>query len=82
MSIYNKNKSNKDKTEDEIFKLSIKNLRETITNIINRKEIKIRFLEIEYINEVLNTIRTYNDDNDLKNEVDFILKEFKDLEKE
>ena len=82
MSIYNKNKNNRYKTEDEIFKLSIKNFRETITNIINRKEIKIRFLEIKFINEVLNTIRTYNNDNDLKNEVDFILKEFKHLEKE
>ena len=80
MIIYEKNKENYKKSEDERFKQSIKEYQEVVTNILTQKEKNLKFFEINNIHDILNVVSTYK--NNLKEEIDFTLEEFKDLNKE
>ena len=80
MSIYNKNKVYLGiKTEDEIYKNTIKNFKETLTKIINQKDTKEPFFGIQNIEEIMEVIREPK--NNLQKEIFFIGDEFKDLNK-
>ena len=76
-AIYNNERS---KSENEVFIHSKKTYKNTLTKIINQNETKEPFFEIEYINEIITAIQ--NPENNLEKEIEFILKEFKILEKE
>ena len=80
MAIYEKNKDNYKASEDQRFKQSIKDYHEILTNIINLEEKQLKFFEIKDVYSILNVIRTYNDN--LQEEINFTLEEFKDLNKE
>ena len=82
MAIYNSKKNNEslDKTESQIFLDSIEEYKNTCKDIINQKESKQPFFEINNINEILKEIQ--NPSNDMKKEINFILKEFFYLEKD
>ena len=83
MSIYNLKKENEnyEKSEDEIFKESMNNYKDTIIRIIQQKDSKEPFLEINYVNEIINSIQN-NKAIDLNQEIDFIETEFTDLGKQ
>ena len=80
MAIYEKNKEKYKTSEDEKFKKSIEDYKNAFTNIINLKENKINFFEINNVKEILNVINEQN--NNILDEIDFIADEFKDLDKE
>ena len=82
MAIYNTKKNNEtlEKTESQIFFDSIEDYKKTIEEIINQKESKHPFLEINNIIEILKEVQ--NPSNDMKKEMNFILKEFADLDKD
>ena len=63
--------------EHDIFLKSIDDYRNTITKIINQKYTKEPFFNIPNINEIMNIVKekTYN----LKEEINFIAKEFNEL---
>ena len=78
MSIYSKNQVNIGIfTEDKIFKNTIRDFKEILTRIIRQKETKEPFFEIKHIESIMESIR--DSKNDLKKEIDFIEKEFEDL---
>ena len=80
MSIYNKNKDNIGIfTEDEIFKNTLNDFKETLVRIINQNETKEPFFEIKNIDSIMKSIR--NPKNDLKKEIEFLSKEFEYLNK-
>ena len=58
--MYEKNKDNYKATEDEKFKLSLKEYHEVLTNIITQKEKKLKFFEINNVYEILNVINDSN----------------------
>jgi len=80
MCIYEKNKDNCKASEDQRFKQSIKDYHEILTNIINLEEKQLKFFEIKDVYSILNVIGIYNDN--LQEEINFTLEEFKDLNKE
>jgi hypothetical protein len=58
MSIYNKNKVNIGIfTEDEIFKNTLNDFKETLVGIINQDETKEPFFEIKNIDSIMKSIR-------------------------
>ena len=81
MAFYEIYKENYKSSEDERFKQSINNYRNVLIDIITMKEKNIKFFEINNHNEILNVINTIQND-DLKNEINFTVEEFKDLNKE
>ena len=82
MAIYNSKKNNEglEKTESQIFFDSIEDYKNTIKDIINQKESKQQFFEINNISEIMKEIQ--NPSNDLKKEINFILLEFAELGKD
>ena len=80
MALYEKNKDNYKASEDDLFKQSIKDYQEVLINIITQKEKNLKFFEINNVYVILNVIRTYN--NNLQEEINFTVEEFKDLNKE
>ena len=80
MAIYEKNKENYKKSEDDRFKESIKDYQEVLTNIITQKEKKLKFFEINNVHEILNIISANN--YNLQEEINFTVEEFKNLNKE
>ena len=82
MAIYNSKKNNEglDKSEGQIFFDSIEDYRKTIEDIINQKESKQPFFEINNVMEIMKEIQ--NPSNDLKKEINFISEEFVELEKD
>ena len=82
MSIYRKKHDNEsiEKSEDEIFKESIDNYKDTITRIIQQKDTKEPFFNIDNINEILSAIQ--NENNNIEEEIKFIEFEFANLGKE
>ena len=82
MAIYNSKKNNEgyEKSEDKIFFDSIEDYKNTIKEIINQRESKQPFFEINYVMQIIKEIQ--NPSNDLKKEIEFILEEFTDLGKD
>ena len=80
MEFYEKNKENYKKSEEERFKISLDKYREILTNIIMQKEKKIKFFEIENIDKILGVVIIH--DNNLQDEIQFTIEEFKDLNQE
>ena len=80
MSIYIKNKDNQGiDSEDKIYKDTVNNFKESLTKIIQQKDTKEPFFEINNIEQIMKAIK--NPQNDMKKEIDFIGKEFADLGK-
>lgn len=68
MSIYKKNIEEKvDKTEDEIFKETKNNYKDSLTRIINQKESKESFFKIDFVEVILSVIK--NPNNNLEKEI-------------
>ena len=80
LSVYQKNKENWKETEDFLFKKSIENYNEVMTNIITLKEKNLKFFEIKYAYVILDVINIQN--NNLEEEIEFTALEFKNLNKE
>ena len=81
MAIYRMKKINEilEKNEEQIFSDSINEFRNTLTEIINQKESKKPFFEINNVKEILR--ETQNKSNDMKKEMNFISIEFAELGK-
>ena len=81
MSIYRKKYENEitEKTEDDIFKESLDNFKDTIKRIILQKESKEPFFGINNIKEILEVVQ--NPNNNLEAEINFVEKEFESLGK-
>ena len=81
MAIYRMKKINEilEKNEEQIFSDSINEFRNTLTEIINQKESKKPFFEINNVKEILK--ETQNKSNDMAKEIDFISIEFAELGK-
>ena len=81
MSIYKEilNEYSED-SEFEILNKTKINFKETMTKIIEQNETKEPFFKINNINEIMNVIKKLNNYN-MKNEIDFLLKEFENLGK-
>ena len=79
MAIYNEKNNNENSSQDEkgLFEESRDNFIKTITKIITQKETKEAFFDIPYINEILKVTREQI--KNLKDEIDFISNEFRDL---
>ena len=67
-------------SEDEIFNRSQNEYKNTITLIIHQKTKKNPFFEIPFINEIMKIITNRN--NNLQEEINFIEKEFNNLNKD
>ena len=82
MAIYNSKKNIEafEKSEDKIFFDSIEDYKNAIKEIINQKESKQPFFEINYVLEIMKEVQ--NPSNDLKKEINFISVEFVELEKD
>ena len=83
MTIYRdilENQRNTRTSEDKIFKKSLKDYKNVIKAMINQKDSKKPFFEIDYIKPIMKAIQ--NKENNLEQEINFIKKEFKDLGKE
>ena len=82
MSIYKEkyNSENYEKTEQEILDESKKDFENAITRIINQKETKEPFFEINNINEIMKVIN--NGHENIQEEIQFIEKEFAHLDKQ
>ncbi len=82
MSIYRKKYDSEilKKSEDEIFKDSIDDYKETLTKIIEHKESGEPFFQINNINEIMSVIQ--NNKNKIEEEIIFIKEEFDFLGKE
>ena len=82
MAIYNMKKNNEgiEKNESQIFYESIDEYKNTIKDIINQKESKNPFFEINNVLEILKEVQ--NSSNDMEKEINFILKEFSHLDKD
>ena len=81
MSIYRKKYENEisEKTEDDIFKESLDNFKDTIKRIILQKESKEPFFGINNIKEILEVVQ--NPNNNLEAEINFVEREFESLGK-
>ena len=81
MVIYNTKKNNEslEKTEKQIFDDSIDEYKKTCKEIIEQKESKKPFFEINNVNEILK--ETQNPSNDMNKEIKFMAEEFADLGK-
>ena len=81
MSIYNEIKNLKKEiiTEDDIFKNSVNDFKETLTRIINQKDSKENFFEIKNIEKIMEVVRVPS--NNLNKEINFILDEFANIGK-
>ena len=80
MTIYIKNKDNQGIfSEDKIYKDTVDNFKETLTKIIQQKDTKEPFFEINNIEQIMKA--TKNPQNDLHKEIEFIEKEFENLGK-
>ena len=79
MTIYREKAKNL-KSEDETFIDSLNTYRNIITRIINQKDSKQPFFEIDYIKEIMRAIQ--DSENQLEEEINFIKDEFEDLNKE
>ena len=82
MAIYIKNNNQNyetEKNESDIFNETKENYIDTLTRIINQKESKEPFFEINNVKEIMRAIQNKN--NDMKKEIDFIEKEFENLGK-
>ena len=75
-----KNNESLEKSEEEIFNDSIKEYKETCTKIINQKETREPFFEINNVKDILK--ETQNKSNDMSKEIKFMINEFADLNKE
>ena len=72
-----------DKTEEKIFQESLADFRKIITEIINQKESKIPFFQIENVEKILDQVKNPKNTKDiLDKEINFIEAEFSDLKKE
>ena len=82
MAIYNNKKNNEslEKTEEQIFNDSIKDYRETCTEIIKQKETRNPFFDINNVKEILK--ETQNKSNDMEKEIKFMINEFANLDME
>ena len=82
MSIYREkfNKEKFEKTEDEMFKNSIEVFNNTLTKIITHKKTGEIIFRIQYIDNLLKIVR--NKKNNMKEEIDFLCKEFPKLNQE
>ena len=80
MALY-REKNQKGGTEKEIFDSSKKDFINSMTKIIKQNETKEPFFEINNVIEIMNAIKNKEDD-ELKNEIDFISKEFAELNKD
>ena len=84
MPIYREKYENEhlEKTEDDIFNGSIKALKDTFTKIVNQKETKEPFFEINYVEIVLRVVQNnQNNNNILNKEIIFLVDELKDINK-
>ena len=80
MAIYNKQKNeNYHKSDEEIFNTAKTDYIVTLKRIINQKESKEPFFKINNVKEILKVIQNTN--NDMKKEINFIEKEFENLNK-
>ena len=80
MAIYNKQKNeNYYKSDEEIFNTTKTDYKVTLKRIINQKESKEPFFKINNVKEILKVIQNTN--NDMKKEINFIEKEFENLNK-
>ena len=68
-----------EKNENDIFNESKASYLDTLTRIINQKESKEPFFEINNVKEIMKAIQNKN--NDMKKEINFIEKEFENLGK-
>ena len=82
MTIYNIKKNNEslEKNEEQIFNDSIQEYKDICKEIINQKETKKPFFDINNIKEILK--ETQNKSNDMSKEIKFMLQEFADLDKD
>ena len=80
MALY-REKNKKGGTEEEIFNSSKNDFIKSMTQIIKQNETKEPFFKINNIIEIINSIND-KDSEDLTKEMDFISKEFKNLNKE
>ena len=69
-----------EKTEDEIFNTTIEAMRNAFIKIINQKETKEPFFEINYVEIILRIIQNTN--NNIKEELIFVADELKDINKD
>ena len=66
-----------EKTEDEIFKESVAEFRKILTEIINQKESKIPFFQIENVEKILVQVKNPKiSKEDLNQEIKFLEVEF------
>ena len=80
MSIYKYNYEFKEKTENEILNESINEYKNIIEKIINNNDNKESIYKINHINLLFKEFN--NNNNIMKDEINFIEKEFKYLKKE
>ena len=82
MSIFRdiSNKKHLEKTENEIFTLSMEFFKDTLKRIILQRETREYFFQIHFINNILEAIRDQK--NNMKEEIDFISKEFVELKQD
>ena len=73
-------KKQHEKTEDEIFKHSIESFKDTLKRIILQRKTKENFFKINYIENILKSVQNKN--NNMKEEIDFLIKEFADLKQD
>lgn len=69
-----------DKTEEQIFNESVSSFKNIFTRIINQKESKEPFFQIENVEKILKQLQ--NTKIDLQKEIKFLIEEFADLKKE
>ena len=80
MAVYSKNKDNIGiDSEDKIFKDTVNDFTESMTKIIQQKDTKEPFFEIKNIDQIMSAVNSQQ--NDLKKEIEFIDKEFANLNK-
>ena len=85
MPIYREKYENEhlEKNEDEIFNGSIKALKDSFTQIINQKETKEPFFEINYVEIILRVVQNNQYNNNILNkEINFLANELKDINKD
>ena len=77
MTIYKKIYDNEifEKSEDDIFKESIDNYKNSLISIIRQKDTKEPFFNIKYVKEFMIIVQN----NNMEKEIEFISKEFSDL---
>ena len=68
------------KSEEEIFDLTVENYKSSLSLIINQKETKDSFFKIKYVNKIIEVIKRNLEH--IEKEIIFTLNEFKYLEKD